>query len=233
MPRTTMKRILYFFVICYLFYITNNVYAASDRELDKKVERATNYLEKIMETPDTSIPNYLLKRCYGVVIIRQYKVGLFFGIKGGVGVALKKDHKTNKWSGPTFVTSGEGSVGLQMGGQAIDAILLIMNKDGLNALLKAKFKLGVDASIAAGPVGRDTDAKIGIDTAFLVYSRAKGLYIGVSFEGGAISQNNNANEEYYGKKVSVEEIFKNKVNLPDSAKELIRTLEKHSNENEL
>jgi lipid-binding SYLF domain-containing protein len=144
-------------------------------------------------------------------------------------VALKKDKKTGKWSAPSFVTSGEGSVGLQVGLQAVDAILLIMNRSGVESLLKVKCKLGIDASIAAGPVGRDVDAKVGPDTAFLVYARAKGFYVGLSLEGGIITQDNGANERFYGKEVTVKEIFENEVDVPDEAKELIKTLEKYCN----
>jgi lipid-binding SYLF domain-containing protein len=106
-------------------------------------------------------------------------------------------------SAPSFVTSGEGSFGLQIGAQAVDAILLIMNKSGVESLLKVKCKLGIDASIAAGPVGRDVDVKVGPDTAFLVYARAKGFYGGLSPEGGIITQDNSANERFYGEEVNL------------------------------
>ncbi|MFQ5964813.1 MAG: lipid-binding SYLF domain-containing protein [Candidatus Scalinduaceae bacterium] len=215
-------------IICFVL-ITPDVYAVSKKKLNERIERANNYLEEIMETPDTAIPSLLLKKCYGVVIIRQYKAGFIFGVKGGKGVALKKDKNTGKWSAPSFVTSAEGSFGLQIGGQLVDAILLIMNKSGIESMLKLKCKLGVDASIAAGPVGRDADAKIGPDTAFLVYARAKGLYGGLTFEGGIITQDNGANEKFYGKEVTVKEIFDNEADMPDEAKKLIKTLEKYCN----
>ncbi len=216
-------------IICCFLLITPDAYAVSKKKLNERIERANNYLEEIMESPDTAIPSSLLKSCHGAVIIRQYKAGFIFGVKGGKGVALKKDKKTGKWSAPTFVTSGEGSVGLQIGLQAVDAILLIMNKSGIESLLLLKFKLGVDASIAVGPVGRDVDAKVGPDTAFLVYSRAKGFYGGISLEGGIITQDNGANERFYGREATVKEIFKNEVEVPDEAKELIKTLEKYCN----
>ncbi len=219
-------------VICCFILFTHDVYAVSKKKLNERMERVNNYLVEVMETPDMAIPSSLLKKCHGVVIIRQYKAGFIFGVKGGKGVALKKDRKTGKWSAPSFVSSGEGSVGLQIGLQAVDAILLIMNKGGVESLLKVKFKLGIDASIAAGPVGRDVDAKVGPDTAFLVYARAKGFYGGVSIEGGIITQDNGANERFYDKEVTVKEIFDNEVDVPDEAKELIKTLEKYCNEAE-
>ena len=110
-----------------------------------------------------------------------------------------------------------------------DAIILIMNRYGVQSLLFTKFKLGVDASLAVGPVGRDAEAKIGTNTAFLVYSKSKGLYGGLTFEGGFISQDDRANKEFYGKKISSSEIFRNEDDIPDEAKVLIKTLEKYSN----
>ena len=104
-----------------------------------------------------------------------------------------------------------------------------MNKSGVESLLMTKLKLGVDASFAVGLVGRDAEAKIGPDTAFLVYSKAKGLYGGASFEGGILTQNNRANNKFYGRKITVKEIFKGEVDVPEEANVLINTLEKICN----
>ncbi|MGR3303455.1 MAG: lipid-binding SYLF domain-containing protein [Candidatus Scalindua sp.] len=218
-------------MICCSFLIIPDVYAVSRKKLNDRIERAVNYLEEVMEIPDTRIPSSLLRKSHGVVIIRQYKIGFIFGVKGGKGVALKRDKKTGEWSAPSFVTSVEGSVGFQAGAQAIDAILLIMNKNGLESLLKAKCKLGLDASVAVGPYGRDAEAKIGPDTAFLVYATANGLFAGLSLEGGILTQDNGANEKFYGiEDVSVKEIFNNEVTVPDEAKELIKLLEEYCKE---
>ncbi len=222
-------RIKYFLlIICCFFLITSNVDAASKEELNARIERANNYLDEIMEIPETEIPSTLMKSCQGIIIMRQYRAGFIFGAKAGVGIALKRDIATGKWSSPTFVTSGEASFGFQIGVQAVDAIILIMNKNGLESLLLMKGKIGVNASIAVGPAGRDTDAKIGPDTAFLVYSKAKGLYGGLVLEGGAISQDNGANETFYGREVTVKELFQNNIDVPSEAKKLISTLEKYS-----
>ena len=225
-----MKIKLVLSIACCLFLIvTSNVYAISKEKLNNRIDRSNYFLEEMMEIPETSIPTTLLKSCQGIIIMRQYKAGFIFGAKGGVGIALKRDIKTRKWSAPTFVASGEASFGLQIGGQLSDAIILIMNKSGVESLLLTKFKLGVGASLAVGPVGRDTEAKIGPNTAYLVYSKAKGLYGGLIFEGGFISQDDGANKEFYGRKISVREIFQNKDDVPDEAKALIKTLEKYSN----
>lgn len=216
------------FVCCFFFVVTSNVYAASKDKLSNRIDRSDYFLKEMMEIPETSIPSTLMKSCQGIIIMRQYKAGFIFGAKGGRGVALKRDVKTHKWSAPSFVTSGEASFGLQIGGQLSDAIILIMNKSGVESLLLTKFKLGVGASLAIGPVGRDTEAKIGPNTTYLVYSKAKGLYGGLTVEGGVISQDGSANKEFYGRKISVKEIFQNEDDVPDEAKGLISTLEKYS-----
>ena len=225
-----MKIKLVLSVACCLFLVvTSNAYAVSKGKLIKRINRSNDYLEEIMAIPETSIPSTLLKSCQGIIIMRQYNAGFIFGAKIGEGIALKRDIKTRKWSAPSFVSGGEASFGLQIGGQLSDAIILIMNKYGVESLLLTKFKLGVGASLALGPVGRDTEAKVGTNTTFLVYSRSKGLYGGLTLEGGFISQEDISNEEFYGRKISVSEIFLNKDDIPEEAKELIRTLEKHSN----
>ena len=220
-------------MICCSFLVIPDVYAVSKQKLNERIERANNYLEEAMAFRETKIPSSLLRKSHGIVIIRQYKIGFIFGIKGGKGVALKRDKKTGKWSAPSFVTSGEGSAGFQAGVQGIDTIILIMNKNGLESLLKAKCKLGLDASVAAGPYGRNAEAKIGPDTAFLVYATANGLFAGLSVEGGVLIQDNSANEKFYGvEEVTVKEIFNNEVAVPDEAKDLIKSLEKYCEETE-
>lgn len=224
-----MRIKLVLLITCCFLLVNSETYAISKKKLNDRIERYNNYLDEVMEIPDTEIPSNLLKSCKGILIMRQYKVGFIFGVKGGSGVALKRDKETGKWSAPSFVTNAEGSFGFQIGGQAIDAIILIMNESGVESLLQAKCKLGIDASLAAGPVGRNAEAKIGPDTAFLVYSKAKGLYGGISFEGGIITQDNKANKKFYGKEVTVKEIFKGEVDVPEEANVLIKTLEKYCN----
>jgi lipid-binding SYLF domain-containing protein len=209
--------------------VTSNVYAITKEKLTDRINRSNNYLEEIMEIPETSIPSTLLKSCQGIIIMRQYNAGFIFGAKVGQGVALTRNIKTRKWSAPSFVASAEASFGFQAGGQMADAVILIMNRFGVESLLFSKFKIGVDASLALGPIGRDTEAKIGPNTAFLVYSKSKGLYGGLTFEGGFISQDDRANKLFYGKKISARKILENEDDIPDEAKELLRTLEKYSN----
>ena len=216
-------------VCCLSLIVSSNAYAISKEKLVNRIDRSNDYLEDIMEIAETSIPSTLLKSCQGIIIMRQYNAGFVFGGKVGQGIALTRDIKTRKWSAPSFVASAEASFGLQIGGQMADAVILIMNRYGVESLLFTKLKVGVDASLAVGPVGRDAEAKVGPNTAFLVYSKSKGLYGGLTFEGGFISQDDRANKTFYGKKISAREIFQNEDDMPDEAKELIRTLEKYSN----
>ncbi|HOL49178.1 MAG TPA: lipid-binding SYLF domain-containing protein [bacterium] len=214
-------------LMVFLFW-SGCVYAAP-KSLVKRIAEAKEFLDDIMEAPDTEIPAALFEKCRGIIIMKQYKAGFIFGIKGGYGIAMAKDEKTGEWSPPAFVKSGEGSYGVQIGGQAVDSVLLIMNKDGMEMLMKTKFKLGVDGSVAAGPVGRDASAKLGPGTAVLVYSRARGLYAGATIEGGLIINDDKANEQFYGiKGITVQDIlFTNTVEMPDSARPLVDALKKY------
>ncbi|HPP66997.1 MAG TPA: lipid-binding SYLF domain-containing protein [bacterium] len=216
----------FFFGVLIFLFSTTYVFAAPPSSLVKRINMAKEFLDDIMEAPDTEIPAALIKQCRGVVIMRHYKAGFIFGIKAGYGVALVRDEETGQWSPPAFVKSGEGSYGVQIGGQAIDTIFLIMNKDGMEMLIKTKFKIGVDGSVAAGPVGRDASAKLGPGTAILVYSRTKGLYAGATIEGGMIVNDDAANEQFYGiKGITTQNIlFSNLVKMPDAAKGLIEAL---------
>lgn len=203
--------------------------AASRMDAVNRLEDFHHFFIEFQYAPDYAVPTDLLADCHGVIIMRQYKAGFVFGVKGGDGVILLHDRDTGEWSAPAFVLSGEGSFGFQIGGQAIDAIILIMNRDGVEMLLKSRFKIGVDASAAAGPVGRDAAAKVGPGTALLAYSRAKGLYAGASFEGGALLNNDKYNRALYGMDIGITDILINRmVATPPEAYPLIETLKSYS-----
>lgn len=225
MRRLAKGRIFILLVVLGLFIVVVS-FADAKNKLAKRIERAQEYVEDIMEAPDTAIPGSLVRNCRGIIILRQYKVGFVFGVKGGVGIVLVRDEETKEWSPPAFLKTGEGSFGFQIGGQSIDSIFLIMNKEGMQMLSKVKFKIGVDASAAVGPVGRDAEAKVGPGTAILAYSRAKGLYAGVAFEGGLLLSDKRANESFYNKKgVTLQGIiFNNEVEMPEEAKPLVNLL---------
>lgn len=197
--------------------------AVSQAELRERITRGTAFLTELQQAPDEAIPEEILQEAKGLIIIRQYKAGFVLGAKGGFGIVLLKDPETGEWSPPAFIKLGEGSIGWQIGAQAVDAVLVIMNQDGVDMLLETRFKIGADVSVAAGPVGRDAAAKIGPGTAILVYSRAKGLFAGASIEGGVLLVDEEANEAMYDRDgITAREIlFGNAVSMPKAAEPLI------------
>lgn len=222
-----LKRAMFCCVCALVFFIA---FAQAADKYAKRIILANKFLTNLMEVPDAQIPKALLQDCKGIIIVRQYRAGWVVSAKGGVGIAMVKDEKTGKWSPPAFVKSGEGSFGLQVGGQEIDSVFLIMNKEGMEMLMKTKFKIGVDASAAAGPVGRDVEAKIGPGTAILVYSRARGLYAGAAFEAGVLLSDREADEAFYKVKgITMEQIlFENRVKMPKEAQALAEDLDRYA-----
>jgi len=216
------------FSICFLFFISSNLFALSRKSLSERIKLAENLLDYFTSSPDKQIPVELLERANAIIFMKQYKGGFILGGKGGNGIIIAKDRNTGKWSPPAFVASAEGSFGLQIGGQSIEAILLIMNKEGLDMLLKSRIKIGVDLSAAAGPYGREVGAKIGPAAGILTYSKAEGLYAGASIEGGILVPDEKANEIFYGKGIKPRDILiRRTVEMPEEGKKLIEKLENY------
>lgn len=192
----------------------------------KRIKVAEDLLEYMLKQPDVGIPLSLVKKCYGIIFIRQFKGGFLLAGKGGEGIVIARDREKGEWSPPGFVGTVQVSFGWQAGAQMTDLILLIMNEDGLNMLLNSKVKLGTDIGIAAGPVGRDFEGKISPGAGILAYGRSKGVFGGISLEGGVLFSDDKANQEFYGKKdLRLKDIiFKKKVEMPKEAKKLIKLL---------
>lgn len=189
--------------VCSLSYAENS-------ELEHRLTESALVIKEIMEAPDSSIPKDLLRRSQAIVIFPSVlKVGLGFGGQYGKGVALRKQGPTSKWGPPAFFSLLGASLGWQMGVQTTDLVLLVMSEVNLKGLFKDKFTIGVDASVAAGPIGRDASAStdIALTASILSYSRAKGLFIGISISGDIIEPDWAANEKYYGSDVSIIDIF--------------------------
>ncbi|HRR95362.1 MAG TPA: lipid-binding SYLF domain-containing protein [Candidatus Ratteibacteria bacterium] len=223
-----MKKITVF-VICFLFFISSNLFALSKESLVERIKMAEKLLDDFTTAPDRQIPQELINQAEGIIFMKQYKGGFVLGAKGGNGIILAKDRNTGKWSAPAFVSNVEGSFGFQAGGQSIETIVLIMNKEGLDMLLKSRVKIGVDISAAAGPYGRDAAAQLGAGVGLLIYSRAKGLYAGASIEGGFLAIDEEANQIFYGKDVKVRDILiRRTVKMPEEAKNLIIKLEDYA-----
>src|SRR6478672_218077 len=202
-----MKNLLLLLVVLGL---AASSFAAKDEDEDNKaadrVKSASTILEEIQAAPDTGIPDEVMGSAECVAVVpSMLKAGFMFGAQYGRGVASCRTAKG--WSDPAFFTVQGGSFGLQIGGQAVDLIMLVMNNKGMQNLLNSKFKLGADASVAAGPVGRhaaaDTDWKMRAQV--LSYSRARGVFAGLELNGAVIKMDRESTREFYGKIQPVDE----------------------------
>jgi lipid-binding SYLF domain-containing protein len=182
-------------------------------DIEKRLDASAKVLEEIMGTPDKAIPDKVMSdaKCIAVVP-SMVKIAVGFGGSHGKGVATCRTAE-GRWSAPAPITITGGSWGLQLGGQAVDLVMVIMNDGGMQHLLSSKFKLGADASAAAGPVGRDaaadTDWKMKAEV--LTYSRARGVFAGIDLNGSAITQDKDETRLLYGKFVPFEEILGGKM----------------------
>jgi SH3 domain-containing YSC84-like protein 1 len=201
---------------------------ADDSAETKAVQRtqaAADVLNEIQAAPDKGIPQDVLRSAECVAVVPSMLNGAFiFGGKYGRGLASCRSSKG--WSSPAFFKVEGGSFGFQAGGQAVDLIMLIMNKDGMRHLLSSQFELGADASVAAGPVGRDatgdTDWKMRAEV--LTYSRARGLFAGVSLNGAVIKQDKPSTREFYGHMVSFPASLNGEVEPPAAANPFLTSL---------
>ena len=197
----------------------------------KLVERLNNsklVLDEIMGTPDKGIPQSILAGASCVVVIPGFKKGAFVvGIQYGRGVATCRTG--HGWSAPSFVKLEGGSYGLQAGGQSTDLVLVAMNKDGLQHMLKNKFKIGGDAAASAGPVGRNAQAGTDwkLNSEFLTYSRSKGLFAGIDLDGTVLSQSEEDTREMYGANVPYTTILQGSTVTPAAAMPFERTVAKY------
>jgi lipid-binding SYLF domain-containing protein len=176
----------------------------------KRLKRAAEVFDEIMAAPDRGIPQDLLDKSECIAVIPGLKKGgLGFGGKYGKGVVMCRRPERTNWSAPSFVTIEGGSFGLQIGFQQADIVMLIMNRSGINKLLGDKFTIGADASAAAGPVGRDASAQtnIRLDAEILTYSRAKGLFAGVTLNGATCRPDKEDIRDFYGKDISARDIL--------------------------
>jgi lipid-binding SYLF domain-containing protein len=211
-------------------------FAAGDEKEVDRVKDAGVVLKEILNIPD-DIPKDLLDRAECVVVLPSVKK-LAIGIGGsygrGVMVCRGGEHFTGAWGAPAMYALEGGNIGFQLGGQATDFVLLVVNPRGAESLMGSKVKLGADAAAAAGPKGRDSAAAtdVAMRAEILSYSRSRGLFAGVSLEGSTLRPDNGANEKLYGKKVTAKEILREgKVGRPAAASVLDAELQKASPKN--
>ena len=210
--------------------------SAADSKSADRVENCGSVMGEILNVPD-NIPTQLLEKAECVIVIPSVlKLAVGFGGSYGRGAMTCRsgEHFTGAWSAPTMIALEGGSFGFQLGGQATDFVLLVMNNRGASAILSSKVKLGANASAAAGPKGRDAEAATDatLRAEILTYSRSRGLFAGLSLEGSTLRPDNNANEELYGKKVSATAIVRRgAVGVPPSARKFISVLDSHARRN--
>jgi lipid-binding SYLF domain-containing protein len=202
---------------------------ASDES--ERAVKAAEVLTEVMQIPEKGIPEELMEKAVAVAVIPHVVKGAF-GIGGQYGKGLVSHRGADgRWSAPSYINLGGGSFGFQLGVEATDLVLVFTNNDGFKGLLEGKVKLGADASVAAGPVGRK--AEIGTDvllkSAVFSYSRSKGLFAGVALDGTAVTIDDSANKEVYGKAVTGKDILlNNSVKVNDVVAPFVRTLDKYS-----
>jgi lipid-binding SYLF domain-containing protein len=203
---------------------------AQDRDkVMERVDAAGTVMNEIMDAPDKGIPEEILGSAQCVAVVPSLlKGGFIVGASYGKGVASCKT--ANGWSAPAFFRVEGGSVGFQIGGQAVDLVMVIMNERGMRALLSSKFKLGADASVAAGPVGRHaegaTDWKMRAQV--LTYSRARGVFAGISLNGAVIKQDRDDTRAFYGRMVPYRTLLTGAHPAPPDANPYLETLRRYA-----
>ncbi len=215
------------FAMCFVIFLMSATatFAADDEHEQDRVRETGTVLKEILNIPD-DIPHELLDKAECLIILPSVKKGAF-GIGGsygrGVMVCRSGEHYRGRWGAPALYALEGVSIGFQLGGQATDFVLLVMNQKGAQSLLSSKVKLGADASAAAGPKGRTAEGATDIvmSAEILSYSRNKGLFAGVSLEGSTLRSDGGANEKLYGKKLSAKEIIRDgRVGVPACSHEL-------------
>jgi len=217
MNRQISVRALFLIVLCGLFLLTTAGFSADkdkdQSDIEKRIDNAAKVLDEIMATSDKGVPDKIMNDAKCIAIIpSMVKVAVGFGGSHGKGIATCR-LDNGKWSGVAPITITGGSWGLQLGGQAVDLIMVVMNDDGMHNLLSSKFKIGADASAAAGPVGRhagaDTDWKMKAQV--LTYSRSRGLFAGIDLDGASVTQDKDETRILYGKFLPCDQILEGKV----------------------
>lgn len=224
-----------FFALFVTLLMVVPMWAGESKE-QKRLQSCGQVLKEILDIPD-GIPRDLLNRAECVIVMPSvYKFAIGIGGDFGRGAITCRtgEHFTGPWSAPALFALEGGNIGLQLGGQATDFVLLVMNPKGANSILSSKVKLGADASAAAGPKGRDAaaDTDVVMKAEVLSYSRSRGLFAGISLEGSTLRSDGRANKKLYGRSLTAREIVReHKVGTPASGRQMIALLEKVSPRN--
>ena len=221
-------------VLALAVVLSSSVRTANAKDTSDERERAVkaaDVLTEIMQISENGIPNELMERAEAVAVFPNVIKGAF-GVGGQFGKGLVSERRADgRWSAPSFVKIGGGNVGLQLGVQSTDLVLVFTSRDGFKGLLDGKVKLGADAAVAAGPVGRNAQVATDVllKSPVLAYSRSKGLFAGIALDGSVVSIDDSANRKVYGKDFTAQDILiDGKARINDDVAPFVRVLEKYS-----
>ena len=234
MNRPSLLRARILLALCSLSVLSSFAWSADKEkeksDVEKRIENSAHVLDEIMATPDKGIPDKIMgdAKCIAVVP-SMLKIAIGIGGNHGKGVATCRT-ANGRWSAIAPITITGGSWGLQLGGQAVDLVMIVMNDQGMQHMLASKFKIGADASAAAGPVGRhagaDTDWKMKSEV--LTYSRSRGLFAGIDLNGASVTQDKDETRILYGKFVPFDDILEGKVRRPRMSQPFLATLSRYT-----
>ena len=221
------RRVMSIGILC--VSLIASVWADSGEKEKERITAANNVLKEIINAPDKGVPGSVFDGTKCVIILPSVKKGAFIvGASYGRGVMSCRTGEDFKgpWSAPIMMALEQGSLGFQIGGEGTDFVILVLNDSGARSVMESKVKLGADASVAAGPVGRTSEASTTgtMKAEMLSYSRAQGVFAGVSLSGASLRVDNDADKNLYGEKVTPEQIMSGSVTTPDAAKPMIETL---------
>jgi lipid-binding SYLF domain-containing protein len=215
--------------ICSIFLAMSWAADKDESDLAKRIDASAKVLNEVMATPEKAIPDKVMRDAKCVAVIpSMVKIAVGFGGNHGKGVATCRT--ASGWSAPAPITITGGSWGLQLGGQAVDLVMIVTNDQGMQHLLSSKFKLGADASAAAGPVGRDAaaDTDIKMRAEVLTYSRARGLFAGIDLSGSSLTQDKDETRVLYGSFLPFSEILSGKVRPTEASEPFLAAVRKYS-----
>jgi lipid-binding SYLF domain-containing protein len=221
-----MKKILISLVVL----ASTTIALAGDRADDiERLQNGATVIKEIMSAPDSGVPEEIIHGTKCIAVIPNM-LKAAFGVGGAYGKGVASCRTEKGWSAPAFFSLKGGSFGFQIGGQAADIVMLIMNDNGMENLLQSKFKLGADASVAAGPVGRHADASTDwkMRAQVLTYSRTRGIFAGISLNGAVINQNKDDTRDFYGRMVPFKTILLGNIASPKEAEPWHDTLTKYA-----
>ena len=221
-----MKR----FSLCMILMllVSRGAWAEEDGSKQRKILRTSRMvLEEIQKSPDQNIPMHLISKAKAIIVFpTMFKAGFFVGARYGNGIASVRSSELGEWGPPAFFYTTGGSLGFQFGAEAVDLVLLVMSQRGIEGLLSEEFTLGGDIAITAGPVGRHAEASADVfmQGEIYSYSRSKGIFGGISVKGTVITSDVDANQAYYGKPLTAENILLSNQTgeVPESAKQFIK-----------